>query len=167
MAWTLGPSVNLFEGKDCWRTWFLMECEESQLFGATERHLPLITKPCDGFVPYKSGTKVFLEDAPYYHRMKDYHRVCGPYEVFGLSSMPEGAERIFPKVGEAIVYKEAHPEKGPWIDRSVKRRIDGIDIQYKQMAEKFGFFPYRFSIRRVRDWKARHVKHLQDCPLCK
>jgi len=167
MPWTLGPSVNLFEGKDCWRTWFLPECEEWQLFGATEKHLPLIAEPCDGFVPYRSGTKVLLEDAPYYQSVKDYHRVCGPYEVFALSRLPEGAEQTFPKMGEVIVYEEAHPEKGPWIDRSVKRRIDGVDVRYRQMAAKFGFFPFRFAIRRATEWKARHVKHLKDCSLCK
>jgi len=167
MPWTLGPSVNQFEGKDCWRIWFFLECEEHQLFGATEKHLPLITKPCHGFVPYKPGPKVLLEDAPYYHQAKDFHRVCGPYEVFVLPLLPEGAERTFPKVGEVIVYKEAHPESGPWLDRSVKRRIDDIDVRYRQMAGKFDYYPYRFAIRHARDWKTRHVKHVRDCLLCK
>ncbi len=167
MSWTLGPSINMFEGQDCWRTWFFLECEEHMLFGVTEKHLPLITKPCVGFEPYKSGTKLLLEDAPYYHEVKDYHRVCGPYEVFALSPIPDKAQRTFTKIGEVIVYKEANPEKGPWLDRTVKRRIDGIDVRYRQMASKFGFFPYRFGIRRARDWKARHVKHLRGCPLCK
>lgn len=167
MPWGLGPSVSMFEGKDCWRTWFFLECEEHMLFGVTEKHLPLITKPCVEFEPYKSGTKLLLEDAPYYHEVKGYHRVCGPYEVFALSSMPDEALRTFPKIGEIIVYKEANPEKGPWLNRSVKRRIDGMDVRYRQMASKFEFFPYRFAIRRSRDWKARHVKHLRGCPLCK
>ena len=55
--------------------------------------------------------------------------------MFVLPLLPEGAERTFPKVGEVIVYKEAHPESGPWLDRSVKRRIDDIDVRYHRWRE--------------------------------
>jgi hypothetical protein len=167
MPWTHDPSVNQFEGKDCWRTWFLLECEEHRLFGATQKHLALITRYGHGIEPYRAGTKLFLEDAPYFHQAQDYHRVCGPYEVFSISQLPDDSERYFPKEGDVIVYKEAHPERGPWLDRALNRRIEGIDVRHRQMASKFGYFPYRFSIKRAKDWKVRRFKHVHGCVLCK
>lgn len=167
MPWTHDPSVNQFEGKDCWRTWFLLECEEYELFGATQKHLGLMTIPGVGIDPYRAGTKLYLEDAPYFHKTQEYHRVCGPYEVVSLAQPPEGAERYFPKEGAVILYKDANPEQGPWRDRSLTRRIEGINISHRQMASKFGYFPYRFSIKRSNDWKVRRAKHVASCGLCR
>ena len=169
MPWNLGPSVNQFDNMDCWRTWFFEECEEHQLFGLTEKHLPLITKYGHGVVPYKVGTNVLLEDAPLFHESKTQHRVCGPYEVYPFSVLPDGAEPIFPKKGEGevLIYKEVYPENGPWINRSVHRKIEGRNCRFQQMASKFSYFPYRFGIRHTKLWKVKLVKHGDGCPLCK
>ncbi len=168
MPWDLGPSVVHWSGCDYWRTWFIEECESSQLFGVTEKHLPLITRYGKGVVPYRKGTRVFLEDAPYFRGTKTHHRVCGPHEVFPLATIPAGAARVFPKDGPIIVYKQAHPQSGPWLDTSsVKRRIDGIDVRFQQIAGRFGFFPLRFGIRRASNYSSRHVQHVESCRLCK
>ena len=167
MPWNLGPSVNTLDGMDCWRTWFFEECEEAKIFGMTKRHLPLITKYGYGVVPYTVSTKVLLEDAPYFNATKTHHRVCGPYEVYAFSELPDDAKPIFPKEGPILVYEDAHPDRGPWLDGSKKRKIDGIEVRFRQMASKFKFFPFRFGILRAKGWKTRLVRHVEDCRLCK
>jgi hypothetical protein len=167
MPWNLGPSVNVIDGMDCWRTWFIEECEETELFGMTKKHLPLITKYGDGVVPYSVGTKVLLEDAPYFNTTKSHHRICGPYEVYASSEIPADSKPIFPKDGPIIVYEDKHPEKGPWLDGSKKRNIEGINVSFRQMANKFDYFPFRFGIRRTKKWKVKLVKHVVGCNLCK
>lgn len=167
MPWDLGPSVVHRDACDYWRTWFFEECESSQLFGVTEKHLPLITRYGKGVIPYRKGTRVFLEDAPCFRGSKTHHRVCGPYEVFSPPTLPPGAERVFPKEGPIIVYKAIQPERGPWLDRSsVKRKIDGIEVRFQQIARRFAFFPFRFAIRRAPNYRSRHIAHAKDCWLC-
>ena len=67
MAWGYGPSVVHDEERhsDVWRTWFLDECESSRLFGLTSGHLRLVTKAGEGIEPYRPGTTIYLEDAPW------------------------------------------------------------------------------------------------------
>ena len=77
-------------GHDYWRTWFLEECEAHHLFGINEKHLPLLTNA--GFKSYRPGTRVFLDDAPYFRATRTHHRVCGPYEVVP-ATIPPDAER--------------------------------------------------------------------------
>ena len=90
MAWGYGPSVVHRSACDYWRTWFLEECESAQLFGLTKGHLPLVAKAGIGVVPYHPGTRVFLEDAPWFpHSGRRMHRVCGPYEVRVIDRLPE------------------------------------------------------------------------------
>lgn len=164
MSWNTEVSVVSRRGKDYWRTWFIEECEQHQLFGLTQKHIPLITS---GFAPYKEGTEIYLEDAPYYHRTKkNYHRICGPY-IITPSVLPPEAEVIHKPKGKDILYLDAYPSVGPWFDRSyVKRRIEGQDVTFQQMASLFHFFPYRFSIRRSPKYKRKLVKHEGSCWLC-
>jgi hypothetical protein len=70
------------EGMDYWRTWFLEECESHSLFGVTKKHLNLLRLASREVVPYHVGTRLYLEDAPWHHRLQEpTHRVLGPYEV--------------------------------------------------------------------------------------
>lgn len=169
MPWNLGPSVAVRNGCDYWRTWFLEECEESQRFGLTEKHLGLITKFGEDIVPYKVGTLVYFEDAPYFKAEKKHHRIVGPYEVFAPENLPPGVFRVFPKEGPLLVWKEPHPEAGPWLDRaSVSRTIDGTKVRFSQTASRFGHFPYRFAIRQTKGWKVEYVAHEErGCWLCR
>lgn len=74
--------VTQFRGRDCWRTWFIDECEQSCLFGINQKHLGLLRIAGHGVVPYRVGTCVYLEDAPVFRAsQKQFHRVCGPYVV--------------------------------------------------------------------------------------
>ena len=168
MPWNLGPSVTHRNGRDYWRTWFIEECDESQLFGATESHLPLITHYGSGVVPYAVGTELYLEDAPYFRASKRHHRVCGPYRVFSPDPLPPGAVRVFPEDGPVVVFKEPHPEQGPWLDRSsVRRQIEGLDVRFQQIAKRFAFFPFRFAIRHAPNFKVQLPPHQEPCWLCR
>ena len=168
MPWNLGPSVIHHVGFDYWRTWFFEECDQAELFGVTESHVGLVTLSGVGVVPYRAGTRLFLEDAPYFKATKARHRIVGPYEVFSPAQMPTDASRVFPKDGPVIVFKEAHPEQGPWLDRSsVSRTIEGQRVKFSQTAKRFAFFPFRFCIRRSREWRSKMVEHIENCWLCK
>src|SRR3546814_738099 len=169
MPWNLGPSVNVHKGRDYWRTWFFEECERAQLFGLTDRHLSLVTKHGEGVVPYRAGTLVHIEDAPYFKASKTHHRVAGPYEVFSRSTAPEATIREFPKEGPILVWLDLHPARGPWLDKSsVTRTIDGLKVRFSQQASRFHFFPYRFAIRHAKGWKVEHIPHTErDCWLCR
>ena len=170
MPWTLGPSVNTFRklGLDCWRTWFIEECEQYCLFGSTQRHLPLMTKYGDGgVIPYTVGTRIALEDAPFFHDNRKQHRVLGPYEVIPYGSLQEGDEQVFPVEGPPIIVRVLHPENGPWKDRNHRRKIEGKDIRFRQLASQFDYFPYRYRIKRARDWKIHRHNHDDECELCR
>ncbi|WP_448874116.1 hypothetical protein [Desulfobulbus propionicus] len=166
MAWSNEASVVSRGGVDYWRTWFLEECEEYNLFGLTARHLPLVLADGGGFHSYDEGRQLFLEDAPYFKKTKTHHRVCGPYEVVP-SSLPPGGEITHQQNGKIIIYKEKWPERGPWLDRSyVRRNVDGVDLKYKQVSREFNFFPFRFSIRKTNKYKIHYFRHEADCWLC-
>ncbi|MBA3572307.1 MAG: hypothetical protein H0W34_10115 [Pyrinomonadaceae bacterium] len=168
MAWGYGPSVIHRDGCDYWRTWFLQECEHEGLFGLTIGHLPLVRTKGVGVIPYHAGTLVYLEDAPYFHATeKKRHRVVGPYEVVTAGQLPEDANVVHHDHGRPIVWHEPHPEQGPWLNRSnVKRTIDGVVITFRQMAGTFGYFPYRFRIKRAPGWKSTTYEHYVGCWLC-
>ncbi|MCJ7600764.1 MAG: hypothetical protein MUO63_04575 [Desulfobulbaceae bacterium] len=166
MAWSDEASVVSRGGRDYWRTWFLEECEKHGMFGLTEKHLSLATADGQGFQSYREGTEICLEDAPYFRKTKTYHRVCGPYNVIP-SILPIQAEAVHKINGKIIIYKEKSPSNGPWLDRSYVRRIvDGVELKYKQLASEFGFFPYRFSIKKASKYKVHLVRHESECWLC-
>jgi hypothetical protein len=167
MPWKNEASVVTQKGKDYWRTWFLDECEESELFGLNEKHLPLVTKNIPGIqVAYKEGTEIYLEDAPYFNKVKTHHRICGPYFI-KESKVSTEAKIIHEVNGKVIIYKEIRPSAGPWLDKSYIRRIvDGVELKYKQLAREFSYFPYRFSIKKSPKYKVQHVKHEYGCWLC-
>jgi hypothetical protein len=164
MPWPYEASVVHRQGCDYWRTCFLEECEKSQLFGITEKHLDLIRLSGPDCPAYRVGTRLFLEDAPYFRASKIDHRVCGPYEVYS-APLPDGASPIYKDSGgNVIVYKDAHPELGPWFDRSsVNRVTDGIRLHFPQIAGEFGFYPYRFGIRRSSRFTVELVRHETGC----
>jgi hypothetical protein len=167
MPWPYEASVIHRAGRDYWRTWFLEECESSGLFGINEKHLPLLTSSGTGFSAYRVGTEVFLEDAPYFKATKTHHRVCGPYNVVAAQLTP-GAEVIYTAADQVIVYKEPHPERGPWIDSDrVTRVIDGVRVSFPHIAREFGYYPYRFAIKRSPKFKIEVVPHEDsECWLC-
>ena len=127
MPWEHRPSVNRFggvnEGPDCWRTWFIEECESNKLFGLTTGHLSLVTRASATIRPYHVGTPLFLEDAPYFHKNRRLHRVCGPYIVQATDTLLGGATPVHVYDDKIIVYHDPHPESGPWLDRSVLRNM--------------------------------------------
>jgi hypothetical protein len=169
MPWSRDPSVIHRQGHDYWRTWFLDECEQARLFGLNQKHLGLVRLPGKSIVPYQAGTRLYLEDAPWFpHTGELTHRVCGPYEVEPTSPLPQGAVPVH-RAGDAIiVYKEAHPERGPWRDGSRLRRVDGQALRYRQLASEYNFFPFRFRIVPASDWRAEQVPHPASghCWLC-
>ncbi len=167
MSWRDEASVVTREGKDYWRTWFLEECEQHQIFGLTKKHLPLVLSDGFGFRSYREGTKIYLDDAPYFNKTKTHHRVCGPYSVVP-STMPINSKIIHKINGKIIIYEEKQPQKGPWLDKSYVRRIaeNGVKLKFKQIASEFGFFPYRFSIMKTEEYKVHFVKHDVGCWLC-
>jgi hypothetical protein len=162
MPWGYEASVIHRGGHDYRRTWFLEECEAHNLFGINEKHLPLLTHSGPGFEAYRPGTKVFLEDAPYFRALHTHHRVCGPYEVVAANLPPE-AEPVYEVDGAVIVYREAHPERGPWLDHSsVRRQADGVNMRFRQIAREFHFFPFPFAIRHAAEFGIRHVAHQSE-----
>jgi len=167
MPWKNEASVVTRKGIDYWRTWFIEECEESELFGLNEKHLPLVTKDIPGLQKaYREGTEIFLEDAPFFKTTKTHHRVCGPYLI--KASIVHPSLKIIREInGKAIIFKEKEPSKGPWFDKAyVCRLVDGVELKYKQFAKEFSFFPYRFSIHKSPRFKVHHVKHEYECWLC-
>jgi hypothetical protein len=167
MPWPYEASVIHHAGRDYWRTWFLEECESAGLFGINEKHLPLLTASGPGFSAYHVGTEIFLEDAPYFKATQSDHRVCGPYNVVAAQLTP-GAKPVYTVGDKVIVYKELHPELGPWLDRSrVTRLIDGITVSFPHIAGEFGYYPYRFAIKRSSKFRTALVLHDEsDCWLC-
>jgi hypothetical protein len=96
-----------------------------------------------------------------------HQRICGPYEVFSLSTIPHGAVPIHLDGKKVIVFREAHPECGLWFDRSsVERTIDGCPVKFRQIASEYDFFPFRFAIHRYRDFNVQYVLHVEPCWLC-
>ncbi len=168
MPFGAGPSVNQYRGCDCWRTWFIEECESAQLFGVTKRHLGLITLEGVGIESYRVGTRVYLEDAPFFRGSRTHHRVCGPYEVFSLPALPDGGKSIHIIKDKIIVFEVAHPARGPWLNRkNVIRNIEDIKVKFNQIANRFDYFPYRFAIRRASKFHIQRIAHTEKaCTFC-
>lgn len=159
-------TVKRYRLNDCWRTWFLPECEQLKLFGVTEKYLCMIS----GEHPacrYKIGTLIYLEDAPYFHKIGNHHRIRGPYKV--VASHPSEKHKVIVKHnGAIIVYQDLNPSIGPWRDGySVKRVIEGAEVTYRQIASEFNYFPFRFSIEPATNFTTDYVEHSHHkCDLC-
>ena len=140
MPYPKTPSIYSYRGRDCWRTWFIEECEESGLFGVASGNLKRITSRSFG-----EGTEFYFEDVPY-SRFVDpsQRRICGPYVVVpSAEALDREVER---RDGDkVIVFRSLSPASGPWLNGTKKRVIDGKSISHPQMAGNFDFFPYRFS----------------------
>ncbi len=159
------PSVINHNGFDYWDTWFIEECETANLFGFNEGHLQRITR-----MPYRVGTRIFLVDEPYFRKTIKYHRICGPFEIVAMDDkMPRDAEPIHVVDNKIIVFKEVHPENGPWKNGRIKREMNGRDYTVHQIADDYNYFPYRFGIRYVNYTKReKTVKHKPvDCWVCR
>lgn len=161
--------VILFRGYDCWRTWFFEECETSGLFGVNEKHCALIRRSAKSVGPYKVGRELYLEDAPVFEKSGNrFHRVCGPYEVVPANLLPEGAVVVHEYEGISILYLEAHPERGPWSNRTKHRSgVCGLTFKHRQTAREFNFYPFRFCIKRSPRWRELKVTHSTSCMLCR
>src|SRR5436190_18280548 len=122
-----GPAVYQYDKKDCWRTWYLEECEKTGLYGITKEQLNYIKA-----VPYQPGTMIYLEDAPYFIEHKIHHRVCGPYQVVATDHLPRDGKSVYAHDNKVIVFKEHQPESGPWLNRTRVRVIEGDTIRVKQ-----------------------------------
>jgi hypothetical protein len=128
MPYPKEATVKIYNGIDCWRTWFLEECEKANLFGVTEKYLPLINT--DNFKPYRIGTLIYLEDAPFFKKTK-IHRICGPYQV--VESNPQGRHKATRKENaKIIIYKDLHPSTGPWFDKRSVTRITKVSRLFKR-----------------------------------
>lgn len=160
------PSVTYWNGCYYFRTWFLEECEQHHLFGVTDRYIGQVTGIRS---PFQVGSRIYLDDAPYFKKARTHHRVCGPYEIISVDNLPINATQVHMVEGNIIIYREAYPEQGPWLNRSkVNREIDGINVRFRQIADEFDFFPNRFAIRHARRFGIRHIPHEQgDCWLCR
>lgn len=161
MSQESGPSVYQFNNRDCWRTWFLEECEAVGLYGVTIGHLKYLKG-----VPYQSGTIIYLEDAPYFHEHKIHHRVCGPYKVVATTQLPTEGKSIHVHNNQVIVYEEPMPKLGPWLNHTKVRVIEGVPTRIKQMASNYEYFPLRFGIKRSEHYKIRLITHEVNCTLC-
>jgi hypothetical protein len=151
-----------FRDRDCWRTWFIDECEEAGLFGINEKHLDVLRR-----TPYRVGTRIYLDDAPVFPASQQrFHRVVGPYEVQALGKLPEDARVIYSFEGKGILYFDPHAELGPWHNRTrVRHDVSGLVMKFRQMASRFNFYPYRFRTRRSASWKEEYVLHTHPCEL--
>lgn len=167
MPWPYEASVINRAGRDYWRTWFLEECESAGLFGVNEKYLPLLKASGPGFSAYRVGTEIFLEDAPYFKATKTDHRVCGPYKIVA-AQITLGAKPVYIVDDNVIIYQELHPEYGPWLDRlRVTRHIDGIKVSFRHIAKEFGYYPYRFAIKRSKKFRVELIPHEDsECWLC-
>lgn len=163
-----GQSVVHRHGSDYWRTWFLFECQREGTFGLTKGHLPLVCRSGIDVIPYHIGTRLYLEDAPYFPgTQKKCHRVAGPYEVAAAGDLGADVEVVHWDRGIPIVWYDSHPERGPWLNRSrVTRTIDGVPVTFRQMASSFGYFPYRFRIKRAPKYRIEIYEHHLGCWLC-
>lgn len=163
-----GPSVVRHRGYDYWRTWFLAECEAAGLFGVADEHLSLITQPLAGSSSYRPGTEIFLEDAPWFpHSGGRTHRICGPYIVKASRTLPQEAEPIHVVDQQIVVYRDPHPERGPWHNRSkVERLVEGEIVVFRQLAGQFHHFPFRMKILRTPRWRVELMSHSEECWLC-
>ena len=142
-----------------WRTWFLEECEENMLFGVPKWPIRQLSNDAEGFKVFSSGTEFYLEDAPYNYRIKSHHRLCGPYIVVP-SVLPKDGNIVIENDGKVIMFLEAHPSRGPWLDHSkVKKRIEKVEIIFPQKASKYGFYPYRFSFNRSPQFAIKLISH--------
>jgi hypothetical protein len=176
--------VTQWQGHDCWRTWFLLECDTAQLFGVTQKHLPLITLSGHNYdpnrlEPYRSGTLIYIEDAPWFDHSERFgyttrrHRVLGPYVVKPAVQLPVDATPIHKDGKDIIVYEDHSPEVGPWRNGHRHRHpvgdIEGdIDLSFQQIAEEYDFFPFRFRIVRHATWDDERPMHLvDDCQFCR
>jgi hypothetical protein len=167
----LARSIFLRHGSHCFRTWFIDECDKNGMFGVTRGNLQLITKenPSSGSFLYKVGTKIYLEDAPYFKHIsrRSTHRIVGPYAVIG-SDFPGTSFKPFHLDGEnVVVYEDPNPKLGPWLNKTnVQRQIDGVSVTINQMAGRFGYFPFRFRFVRCSDWSVVFVQCGKNCELC-
>jgi hypothetical protein len=161
--------VRLFRGMDCWRTWFFDECEQAGIFGINKKHLGLVARKSPSVVPYHVGTNVYLEDAPVFEASgKSFHRVCGPYEVISAEPVPRDAEITHRDGAIPILFLEARPEMGPWLNGTKRRyNVCGLDLKHRQTAEAYNFYPYRFRIRRSSRWCEEVIQHTSICDLCR
>ena len=156
-----GPSVSQYDKKDCWRTWFLEECEEAGLYGITTEQLKYIKA-----VPYRPGTMIYLEDVPYFQEKKIHHRVFGPYRVVATTHLPKDGKSVHAHDNQVVVYKEYRPESGPWLNRTRVRVIEGDTIHVKQTASQHEYFPLRFRIKPLKHYKVQLITHEVNCTLC-
>lgn len=163
-----GPSVIRHENHDYWRTWFLDECDDMCLLGITAELVPRMVTPGPGVSSYHVGTELFLEDAPWFlHSERRTHRICGPYVVKGADAVPEDTEVVHEVDGQIVVYRDPHPERGPWHNRSkVERLVDGEVVVFRQIAGQFDHFPYRVRIVRSPRWRVDLIWHSPSCWLC-
>jgi hypothetical protein len=96
--------MKIYNGIDCWPTWFIDECNQHNLFGVTSPHLRHVEQ-------YTIGTLIYLEDEPYF-RETNNHRLCGPYNI--VRSFPEGPHEIRISENDNIVpefcTKSPYPE---------------------------------------------------------
>jgi hypothetical protein len=156
-----GPSVFQYDKKDCWRTWFLEECEKAGMVGITTEQLKYIQA-----VPYQPGTMVYLEDAPYFLEHKIHHRICGPYQVVATTQMPRDGKSVHVHDNKIVVFKADRPESGPWLNRIRDRVIEGDSFHIKQTASSYDYFPLRFRIKPLNHYKVRLITHELNCTLC-
>ena len=153
--------MRTYKGIDCWKTWFIDECQRSHLFGV--RYFNQIKQ-------YRIGELIYLEDEPFFSKTTiQKHRICGPYRI--VESTPEDPYEIkIEENGKIVIYKDLNASREPWSDNPAVTRFvkDGevtIEVNYSQTAERFDFFPYRFSIESVQD-KDNFVQHTSQCDLC-
>lgn len=156
-----GSAVHQYKGKDCWHTWFVEECEASGLLGLRKRDLRHVKH-----APYKEGTLIYLEDAPFFNKMRVHHRICGPYRVVSTPSLPRRG-KVIHEIGKIIiVYEEPFPKEGPWLNRKKERVIEGSLISFSQKASDFEYYPLRFKIEKGNRFVVKLVTHEINCKLC-
>ncbi len=156
-----GPVVRQYKGKDCWRTSFIEECEASGLLGVRKGDLKNVKN-----TPYKEGTLIYLEDAPFFNKVHIHHRICGPYRVVSTSSLPRRGKVIHEVDKKIIVYEEPLPKEGPWLNRKRERVIEGSLISFPQKASDFNYYPLRLKIEKGNSFVVKLVTHEVNCKLC-
>lgn len=148
--------------REIWSTWFLPECEESRLFGVNAPFLLHLQS-------YTIGRKFYLEDRPYFASDKSEHRICGPYVVV-FATVPSDCRHICHRdrrTQAPIVYQDRDPSRGPWLRQArVIRVINGEEVTFPQLADRFNYFPFRFCMKRADDWVEEYHKHGIRCPWC-
>ena len=162
------PSIIKHNGFDYWGTWFIEECEQSKLFGFNKKHLKKVIE-----TPYQAGTRIFLVDEPYFRKIGHSHRICGPFEIVATDdkNLPRDAEPVLRDNvdNKIIIFKEAHPENGPWENGPRRRKMNDRYYTVNQIADDFNYFPYRFGIRYVDHSKKDKIEKHQpiDCWVCR